>query len=118
MEAMDLFVALSLDFGGRMRSPKDPAGRAVGTIGCQAGLDGEGHLRGMAVLPGWQGAGVVQALLETAEGALRARRCVRITLDTTEPLRRAVRFYERNGYRPAGRVMDFYGMPLYEYAKG
>jgi len=36
--------------------------------------------------------------------------------DTTEPLRPAVRFYERNGYRASGRVTDF-GMPLFEYVK-
>ena len=33
------------------------------------------------------------------------------------PLQRAIRFYERNGYRPSGRVADFFGMPLFEYVK-
>ena len=37
--------------------------------------------------------------------------------DTTEPLRPAVRFYERNGYRASGRVTDFFGMPIFEYVK-
>ena len=41
----------------------------------------------------------------------------RVSLDTTEPLRRAVRFYERHGFRPSGRVSDFFGMPLFEYVK-
>jgi DNA-binding transcriptional MerR regulator len=40
-----------------------------------------------------------------------------VTLDTTEPLTRAIRFYERQGYSPSGRVTDFYGMKLYEYRK-
>src|SRR5437762_2612765 len=31
------------------------AGEIVGTIGCQAMAGGEGHLRGMAVDPLWQG---------------------------------------------------------------
>ena len=30
---------------------------------------------------------------------------------------RAIRFYERHGYRPTGRVSDFFGMELIEYAK-
>jgi len=48
---------------------------------------------------------------------LRLSGCVRITLDTTEPLERAMRFYEKNGYRRSGRVSDFFEMPLIEYQK-
>lgn len=105
MASMSLFVAVS------------EAGEIVGTIGCQALPSGEGHLRGMAVLPDWQGRGVAAQLLETAEAALRRQSCTRITLDTTEPLQRAMRFYENNGYRRTGCVGDFFGMPLFEYAK-
>ncbi len=43
--------------------------------------------------------------------------CARITLDTTEPLQRAMRFYERNGYQRTGHVGNFFDMPLIEYAK-
>jgi enoyl-CoA hydratase/carnithine racemase len=48
---------------------------------------------------------------------LRALNCKRVTLDTTEPLTRAIRFYERNGFRQSGRVSDFFGMKLIEYVK-
>jgi ribosomal protein S18 acetylase RimI-like enzyme len=89
----------------------------IGTVACNQASPEEGHLRGMAVLASYQGAGVAQGLLERAEAELRARKCVCVTLDTTEPLRRAIRFYERNGYRPSGRVTDFFGMPLFEYVK-
>jgi putative acetyltransferase len=71
----------------------------------------------MAVLPEWQGSGVARALLHAAETELRKNQCERVTLDTTEPLQRAVRFYEKHGFRPSGRVSDFFGMPLYEYVK-
>jgi len=91
-------------------------GQIVGTIGCAA-RGGEGHIRGMAVLPSWQGRGVAEKLLEAAESDLRARGCSRVSLDTTEPLRRAIRFYGRNGYRASGKVSDFFGMPLFEYVK-
>jgi ribosomal protein S18 acetylase RimI-like enzyme len=88
----------------------------VGTIGCK--IDGrEGHLRGMAVLPEWQGEGVALGLLRAAEGELQARGCDHVTLDTTEPLRRAVRFYEKHGFKATGRVSDFFGMKLFEYSK-
>lgn len=89
----------------------------VGTIGCVAASE-EGHLRGMAVLSGWQGSGVASALLRAAEDDLRKNGCAFVTLDTTEPLQRAIRFYEKHGYVRSGRVRDFFGMGLYEYTKG
>jgi ribosomal protein S18 acetylase RimI-like enzyme len=92
-------------------------GQIVGTIGCAAAGGGEGHLRGMAVLPELQGSGAAEQLLKRAESELQDLGCARVTLDTTAPLERAVRFYKRNGYRATGRVADFFGMPLYEYEK-
>lgn len=93
------------------------SGEIVGTIACKALRNGEGHLRGMAVLPLWQGRGISQLLLDRAESHLREGGCNRITLDTTEPLKRAIRFYERNGFCATGRSVDFFGMSLFEYAK-
>jgi ribosomal protein S18 acetylase RimI-like enzyme len=91
-------------------------GNVTGTIGYA--LNGrEGHIRGMAVLPEWQGKGLPSALLEAAEHELRRKGCEYVTLDTTAPLQRAMRFYEKNGYRATGKVVDFFGMPLYEYSK-
>jgi len=78
---------------------------------------GEGHLRGMAVRPERQGSDLATSLLSRAEADLRARGCTRITLGTTEPLERAVRFYRRRGFEPTGRVSDFFGMRLHEYAR-
>ena len=71
----------------------------------------------MAVTPARHGQGVAGRLLEAVEDELRARGCAVATLETTEPLRRAIRFYERNGYRASGRVTDFFGMPIFEYVK-
>ena len=88
----------------------------VGTVACTARGE-EGHLRGMAVLPDWQGSGVASALLQAAEAKIRNQRCKRVTLDTTEPLARAMRFYSRHGFRLSGRVSDFFGMPLHEWVK-
>ncbi len=93
------------------------AGHVVGTVGCQALGSGEGHLRGMAVLPEWQAKGIALPLLQAAEAELRNNGCRRVTLDTTEPLQGAVRFYKRHGFSPSGRVSDFFGMRLYEYIK-
>jgi GNAT superfamily N-acetyltransferase len=95
----------------------DAQGTVVGTIGGAAVSSSEGHLRGMAVLPGWHGRGIAQRLLEAMEKHLIGRGCTRISLDTTEPLHRAMRFYEKNGFSRTGKVSDFFGMPLIEYLK-
>lgn len=89
----------------------------VGTLAFQVIAEGQGHLRGMAVLPAWHGTGVAERLLATAERELRAVGCSHVSLDTTEPLERAVRFYEKHGYRSTGRVTAFFGMAMFEYAK-
>jgi GNAT superfamily N-acetyltransferase len=94
-----------------------PDRHIIGTIGCHVREAGEGHFRGMAVLPEWQGSGVATQLLQAVESDLKARNCTRITLDTTNPLQRAVRFYERHGYRRSGLVGDYSGMPLHELVK-
>jgi GNAT superfamily N-acetyltransferase len=91
-------------------------GESVGTL-TMALLATEGHLRGMAVQPGWQGKSVAEMLLIYAERDLRATGCVRLTLDTTAPLRRAIGFYQRHGFSFSGKVADFFGMSLYEYSK-
>jgi ribosomal protein S18 acetylase RimI-like enzyme len=91
-------------------------GAIIGTIGCKArGI--EGHLRGMAVVPEFQGSGVATALLQAAEQDLSDSGCQSVTLDTTEPLTRAIQFYERHGFARSGRVADFFGMKLHEYRK-
>ena len=95
----------------------DAGGDVVGTIACQALSGEEGHLRGMAVLPEWQGHGVAAQLLAAAEAHLAAQGCSRVTLDTTEPLHRATRFYVKHGYHASSQVTDFFGMPLHEYVK-
>ena len=77
LRSMTLFVATS-------------SGEIVGTVSCDISAPGVGHLRGMAVLPGWQGQGVASA---------------------RDPLLRA------RGLSRVGRVGDFFGMPLFEYVK-
>jgi ribosomal protein S18 acetylase RimI-like enzyme len=88
----------------------------VGTLAFQLTVD-EGHLRGMAVAPEYQGLGIAQQLLRRALQSLGEAGCRRVTLDTTAPLERAAAFYQRQGFQKTGRVIDFFGMPLTEWAK-
>lgn len=105
MSVMTIFVAVNVD------------SEIVGTVACGVVTPEEGHLRGMAVRPVWHGQGIAQQLLDVAESELRRCNCRRVTLDTTEPLKRAIRFYEKNGFRSTGKIADFFGMPLFEYEK-
>ena len=92
-------------------------GEVMGTLAAAVVDNAEGHLRGMAVHPSFQHRGVAKELLTVAIDALRRSGCTRVTLDTTAPLRRAMRFYEAHGFRRTGRVRDLFGMELYEYAR-
>lgn len=91
-------------------------GVVAGTVSGEA-HGSDGHLRGLAVSPSAQGRRVASRLLAHVERALADRGCTRVTLDTTEPLARAAAFYMGHGYARTGRVADFFGMPLFEYAK-
>lgn len=93
------------------------SGMVGGTIACKVMENGRGHLRGMAVRPEFQGSGLSRRLLNTAEEELRSSGCKRITLNTTEPLKRATRFYQKYGFRPTGKIGSFFGMSLFEYSK-
>jgi len=92
-------------------------GHVIGTLACSKQNADEGYLRGMAVLPPWQGSGIAAALLAAAEAELRKDRCTRVTLDTTEPLQRATSFYRKHGFKRSARVADFFGMRLHEHVK-
>ena len=105
LEAMSVFVAVN------------SREQVVGTIASSVVSLAEGHLRGMAVLPSMRGTGIAAQLLSRAEAELAQFRCARVTLDTTEPLLRAMRFYEKHGYRRSGKTKDFFGMLLIEYQK-
>jgi GNAT superfamily N-acetyltransferase len=104
LRSMSVFVAVEADV-------------VIGTIACGILESGDGHLRGMAVVPKRQGRGVAGMLIEAAERELAARGVRRITLDTTAPLERAARFYRKCGYRRTGATTDFFGMPLSEFEK-
>ncbi len=95
----------------------DRRGVLVGTVSASRRSPVEGHLRGMAVRPDRQGSGVADALLDRAVKSLAALGCRKVTLDTTRPLARARRFYEKHGFSATGTVTDFFGMPLLEYAR-
>jgi GNAT superfamily N-acetyltransferase len=100
VRSMTVFVAVS------------PKGRIVGTVAVKRASTGHAHLRGMAVLPEYQGKGIASALLGAAIRQARSAGQLYVTLETTEPLRRATRFYLSRGFRRTGRYRSWGGMKL------
>jgi ribosomal protein S18 acetylase RimI-like enzyme len=94
-----------------------PQNRLVATVGYKLQDNGEAHIRGMAIHPAWQGRSAAHRLLWRVESDVRALGCRAMTLDTTAVLGRAIRFYEKNGFRPTGEVGTFFGMDLFAYRK-
>ena len=93
-------------------------GKIIGTIGWQKMSKEEGHIRGMGVIPKWQGKeGPAKLLLKHVEEEAILEGCKILTLDTTEVLKRAQRFYKKNSFRESGKTGDFFGSLIYEFVK-
>jgi len=76
------------------------------------------YVRGMAVHPARQAAGVGRRLLAEVDAFAHARGFARLTLCTTPYLERAIRLYERVGFVRTGEGPDdLFGTPLFAMAK-
>ena len=96
----------------------DHYGKIIGTIGWQKLNEIEGHIRGMGVIPSKQGRdSPATSLLRQVERDAQFENCKILTLDTTEILKRAQNFYEKNGFKKTGKIGKFFGSIIYEFAK-
>jgi len=81
-----------------------------GIIGCIAlrhlGQPHSAEIKRLYVRPEARGHGVAQLLLEAAESFAQAAGYGWIYLDTTDEMKAAARFYQRNGYQPCERYND------------
>lgn len=106
MREMVLYVAI------------DKEKNIIGTIGWQKINNQEAHIRRMAVYPNWQGkCSLASVLLQKVEKDARFEEYNFITLDTTEILKRAQKFYKKHGYIETGKTGDFFGSTIYEFTK-
>lgn len=78
-----------------------------------------GRLYSILVDPRAAGRGIGRALLAAAEKAARARNAAAMRLEVNERNRRAIRLYEKAGYRRFGRYETYYedGAPALRYEK-
>jgi ribosomal protein S18 acetylase RimI-like enzyme len=89
----------------------------VGTV--SAVLKGKGaYVRSMAILPNQRGQGLGQRLLQAAESFAREQDSEYMFLSTTPFLTRAIRLYERYGFRRNDDgPHDLFGTPLFTMSK-
>jgi putative acetyltransferase len=76
----------------------EDGGVITGTAGVVVVEPGVFELRKMYLRPSTRGHGVGQALFDRCLGFVRAEHAKRLTLDTTEQMTAAIRFYEKNGF--------------------
>jgi GNAT superfamily N-acetyltransferase len=76
----------------------EEAGVLVGTGGIAPTGGGDWELRKMFLRPEARGRRVGQALYDACLAHARAQGARRVVLDTTERMKSAIRFYERNGF--------------------
>ncbi|MFX0041654.1 MAG: GNAT family N-acetyltransferase [Candidatus Hodarchaeota archaeon] len=106
LKQMKVYVAIDYD------------GNIIGTIGWQKLDIEEGHIRGMAVHPKKQGRNSpATSLLQYVEDEARSEGCKIMTLDTTDILQRAQKFYSKNGYKKTGKTTKWLGHIIIEFAK-
>lgn len=92
------------------------AADAAGLLGFVAWDEATGEIMRLYVHPRGWGSGAAKALLDAALDALRGAGCRQAWLSTEERNLRAIRFYEREGWRREGepRVRDWHGARLCE----
>jgi putative acetyltransferase len=92
--------------GGAFFVAVDGTERVVGTAGLLRTGPRSGEVRKMFLLPEARGQGAGRALLDAVLQAARARGLERLTLTTRRRYDRAIRLYERAGFRPAGSAPE------------
>lgn len=89
----------------------------VGTVSITRKDQDDLYIRSMAVHPDYQKRGIgffiIKKIIEIAE----KYNIKIISLDTSKPLKKAIKFYKKAGFEFSGLKQDFYGVKIYEMIK-
>ena len=85
-------------------------GVPAGYIGVQE-ICGEGYVTNVAVLPAYRRQGIGECLVREAIRGAKQRGCDFLSLEVRVGNARAIRLYEKLGFRAQGRRKDFYRDP-------
>jgi ribosomal protein S18 acetylase RimI-like enzyme len=75
------------------------------------------YLQSMAVRPGVQRKGIGMLILGEIEKRARETGVDELSLECYEPLTKAIRVYEKFGFRKTGRRRPYYGITIFEMKK-
>jgi N-acetylglutamate synthase-like GNAT family acetyltransferase len=89
----------------------------VGTASMSAKKDKTLYIRSMAVNPKFQKKGVGLFILDEIYRIAHRRDISLLSLDSSKPLKDAIRFYERYGFKRTGITHDFFGVEIFEMIK-
>ena len=90
----------------------------IGTITVNMEAEDELHAGSMAVNPTFQGRRIGLRLLLEVERLARERSYSTISLESFEPLTRAIALYERFGFQRTGKERPYHGITIFEMRKG
>ncbi len=85
------------------------------TINTQGGDDL--YICSMAVTPETQGKGIGRRILDEIQKLAVQKQCKTISLECYQPLKNAVRLYERFGFRKTGEKRAYHGVEIFEMKK-
>jgi len=97
-EELTRLPAAYADHGGAFWVALDGAGALVGTCGLFPVAPGDYEIRKMYLRASARGLGVGRALLDTCIAWAREQGARRLVLDTFEPMKDAIAFYEKHGF--------------------
>jgi ribosomal protein S18 acetylase RimI-like enzyme len=90
--------------------------KIVGTVSILH-QDDRYYIRSMAVEPDYQNKGVGLFILENIFDIAKNENIKKISLESFKPLKKAVRFYEKHGFKKTGIIKDLYGNEIFEMIK-
>jgi len=89
----------------------------IGTVSLSMKDQDQIYIRSMAVHPDYQKRGVGLFILKKINKLAIRKNIKTISLDTSKPLKRAIKFYKNFGFKFTGTKKNFYGIDIYEMKK-
>jgi len=90
--------------------------RIIGTVSILHKTDSF-YIRSMAVHPDYQNKGIGFFILENISNFAKKEKIKKLSLESFKPLFKAVRFYEKYGFKKTGIIKDLCGNEIFEMIK-
>ena len=75
------------------------------------------HINTMAVDPRYQNKGIGLQLLQYISDVAKQKNLQQLSLETSKPLEKAIKFYKKFGFKKTGKIRDYFGIEIFEMIK-